>query len=65
MTTLTTRTLFRLGFLELLKDPGQFPIEHFIAHELPKVAPDGYELVQAMRGITDAFKQAQREKESR
>ena len=62
MTMLTTRTLFRLGFLELLKDPGDFPIEQFIARDLPELAPDGYELAQAMFGITDAFEQAQRKK---
>ena len=62
MTIPTTRTIFRLGFLELLKEPGDFPIEHFITHELPDLAPDGYALAQAMFGITDAFEQAQREK---
>ena len=62
MTILDTRSLFRRAFLELLKEPGFHEIEEFIVHELPKAAPDGYELVQAMHGITDAFEQAQREK---
>ena len=64
MTMPSTRTIFRLGFKELLK---QSPADAmgYIAHDLAKDAPDGREFAQALLGIMDACKQVEREKESR
>ena len=56
----STRTIFRLGFKELLR---QSPVEamSYIAHDLAKDAPDGREFAQALLGIMDACEQAKRE----